>query len=125
LLEGHRIVRGTFVSKVKYSMFKAFREFNLPPISTKFDNLDIRRWKANPAVSKCYSLLFKKINPSEPDTYMSKILDITWKDRKSIPKIQIAFVISICEVLLNPNNLVVTISEEAVKPTLQKNIVSF
>jgi hypothetical protein len=38
---------------------------------------------------------------------------------------QIAFAISVCELLLDSNNLHVTIKEEVVKPNLIKNFVSF
>jgi len=124
LLESHRIVRGSLVSKVKDSMLKVFRE-KLPPINSKPDAADIRHWKSHPGVKECFTKLFKKIDPLETDTYMTKILDLTWKDKKQTPKNQIAFAISICQVILNPNNLFITISEEAVKLTLLKNIVSF
>lgn len=60
----------------------------------------------------------------EHETYMSKIIEHLWKGKKG-SKMQIAFAISVCELLLDPNNLHVTIKEEVVKPNLIKNFVSF
>lgn len=59
---------------------------------------------------------------------MSTIINQIWKpskDKSNKSKMQIAFVISVCEILLNPENLIITISEEIIKETLNKNIVSF
>lgn len=59
---------------------------------------------------------------------MSTIINQIWKpskDKSNKSKIQIAFAISVCEILLNPENLIITISEEIIKETLNKNIVSF
>jgi hypothetical protein len=38
---------------------------------------------------------------------------------------QIAFAISVCEIVLNPDNLFVSINENIIKPVLIKNLVSF
>lgn len=60
----------------------------------------------------------------EHETHMSKIIEHLWKGKKG-SKMQIAFAISVCELLLDPNNLHITIKEEVVKPNLIKNFVSF
>lgn len=106
-------------------MFEVFRGSNLPTINSNFNTSDVRCWKAHDAVKKCHANLFKRVIPTVPDTYMSKIIDRVWKDKRNTPKIQIALAISVCETILNPNNLVVSINEEVIKPTLLKNIVSF
>ncbi|RHZ89297.1 hypothetical protein Glove_16g135 [Diversispora epigaea] len=41
---------------------------------------------------------------------------------KNIPNLQIAWVISIAEIILNPNNENIKISEEIIKPVLLKNL---
>lgn len=56
---------------------------------------------------------------------MSLIIKKLWKERKNAPKIHVAFAISICEMILNPNNQYVQLSEEIIKTSLMKNYVSF
>ena len=56
---------------------------------------------------------------------MSRILERVWKEKKNAPKIQIAFAMSICETILNPNNLIIQVCEEVIKLELEKNYVSF
>jgi len=114
------------VAKIRDVMFAVFRESNLPPISTNTKDTDVKTWKGDTSVKNCYEKLFKKIKPTESETYMSKIIDNLWKGgKKKGPKIQIAFAISICESILNPNNSIITINEEVIKPILTKNLVRF
>lgn len=104
-----------------------FREtHNIPSIiKSTAPESEIRMWKKSPEVIRCYKQLFKTNSSSQPDTYMSKIIDTIWTDKKNVPKSHIAYAISVCEIILNPDNLVVSISEEAIKNILAKNLVSF
>jgi len=77
------------------------------------------------AVKKSYNNLFKKIRPHFPETYMSRIIGKLWKDKKNAPKNQVAYAISVCETILNPNNLTIQINEETTKHLITKNYVSF
>jgi hypothetical protein len=107
-------------------MFSVFGEnHKLPPISSNIKESEIRKWKRTEAIRKCYDKLFKKIKSSEPETYLSKIIRIIWKDRRNAPKMQVAYAISICEMILNPENNIVQISEETIKQVIIKNYVSF
>lgn len=54
-----------------------------------------------------------------------QIIKKIWKDRKNAPKIQVAYAMGVCEILLNPNNLCIQLSEDIIKPSLTKNYVSF
>jgi len=56
---------------------------------------------------------------------MSKIIGIIWKEKKNAPKMQVAYVISICETILNPENTIVQINEETIKKVIIKHYVSF
>jgi len=49
-----------------------------------------------PAVKLCYEKLFKKIKNSEPETYMSQIIQKLWKGKKNASKLQIAYKDGIC-----------------------------
>lgn len=115
------------VSKIRDVMFAVFRGSNLPQINTNVKDSEIRIWKSNPAVKCCFKNLFRKISPEEPETYMSRIIRNLSKGRRTTkgPKVQIAFAISVCEFILNPNNPSISISEEVIKPILAKNLVCF
>jgi hypothetical protein len=105
-------------------MSVTFQELYLLPIPTSSRETDIKEWKENPAVKSCFDKLFKKINSLDPETYMSRIIQTLRKGKKIVSNIQIAYAISICEVVLNPRNLDIQISEKLIKPILTKNLVS-
>lgn len=106
-------------------MFNVFRENNLSPITSSATEFEIKKWKQTTAVKKSYSNLFKKIRPHFPETFMSRIIGKIWRDKRNAPKIQVAYAISVCEVILNPNNLTIQISEDTTKHLIAKNYVSF
>ncbi|EXX65651.1 hypothetical protein RirG_131230 [Rhizophagus irregularis DAOM 197198w] len=126
LLAKHRSARGSLASKVKDIMYVVFKEFNLPTIpavNTALKESEIRKWKGSPAVKNCYGNLFKKIKNPDPETYMSRILQIL-KGKNQLSNMQIAYAISICEIILNPKNLHIQVTESVIKPVLTKNLVS-
>ena len=77
-----------------------------------------------PAVRKCHGNLFKRIKPHLPETYMSNIIGKLWKDKRNAPKKQVAYAISVCETILNLNNVTIQINEETMKHLITKNYVS-
>ncbi|RHZ64220.1 hypothetical protein Glove_326g99 [Diversispora epigaea] len=85
-------------------------------------SLKISAWKKNPAISNSFRKLFDKVEEDEEDTYMTRIIKNVWPKKKNIPNLQIAWVISIAEIILNPNNENIKISEEIIKPVLLKNL---
>jgi len=102
-----------------YSVFD-----DLPSINTQSTPSQIQEWKHMSVVKKCYSKLFKKINPDQPTTFMSKIVEKLRKEKKSPSNVQIAYAISICETYLSPDNQTIQISE-SIKDKIIKNLVSF
>ena len=53
---------------------------------------EIQDWKGDPSVERCYNKLFKKVMLGRLDTYMTNILNKTFKDKKekkNIAKIKI------------------------------------
>lgn len=114
------------MAKIRDVMFSVFRECRLSPINSNAKESEIKTWKSHATVKDCYRKLFKKIDPVKPETYMSKILNNLWKGgKKNGPRVQIAFAISVCETVLDPNNTFVSINEDIIKPILKKNLVSF
>src|SRR5213080_4292248 len=95
LLAKHRSFRGSLTSRIKDALYTIFPE--LPSITSNSTPSEIRQWKGNPIVASCHNKLFKKIVVEEPTTFMSKILDRLFPSKKSIPKIYVAYAISICE----------------------------
>ncbi|RHZ79086.1 hypothetical protein Glove_152g54 [Diversispora epigaea] len=80
---------------------------DVPPISIITEASKISAWKKNLAISNSFRKLFDKVKEDEEDTYMIRI---------------IKNVISIAEIILNPNNENIKISEEIIKPVLLKNL---
>ena len=118
----HRSVRGSLTSRIKDATFSVF---NLTPVNSNLTESEIKKWKSLPEVKKCHERLFKKVKPSEPETYMSKIISKLWKDKKDVPKVQITFAMSVSETILNPNNFVIQVNEDKIKSLYIKNYVSF
>ncbi|RHZ46571.1 hypothetical protein Glove_613g3 [Diversispora epigaea] len=56
---------------------------------------------------------------------MTRIIKNVWPKKKNIPNLQIVWVISIAEIILNPNNENIKISEEIIKPNKIENNESF
>jgi hypothetical protein len=118
-LEKHQSVQGVFTSKVKNVMYSVFQDFHL----TAPKELKISEWKNKLQVKLCFEKLHKKINDSD-ETYMSRIIQELNKEKKNILKVLIAYAVSICELVLNPQNLKIQISEKAIKPIYTKNLVN-
>ncbi|RHZ89903.1 hypothetical protein Glove_9g346 [Diversispora epigaea] len=110
-------LRGTLCARVKTAIFENFSNM-LPPISNVAKAFEIAAWKKKLAVSNCFRKLFEKIEDDENDTYMTKIIKNVWPKKKNIPNLQIAWVISISEIFLNPKNEVIKIP---VSPERQKD----
>jgi aspartate carbamoyltransferase catalytic subunit len=100
-------------------MYSVFQDFHL----TAPKELKISEWKNKSQVKLCFGKLHKKINDSD-ETYMSRIIQELNKGKKNISKVLIAYAVSICELVLDPQNLEVQISEKAIKPIYTKNLVS-
>jgi hypothetical protein len=82
-------------------------------------------WKSHPTVSKAYNSLFKNINNDENSpTYMTQVIEKVWPKTEA-SDLHTAWAISIAEVLLNPDNGEISVSEEIIDFLLRKNIVSF
>src|SRR5438045_4037557 len=92
----------------------------LPHINSNATPTQITEWKKHPSVKKCYRKLFQKITLGEPDTFMTRIIDKVWQEKKNVAKVKIAYVISICENMLNPNNHYIQVSEKLVKAKKMK-----
>lgn len=86
---------------------------------------DLNKWKVEHAKA-CYMKLFSHISEEDKQvTYMSKILEKVWSDADKASETSIAFAISICEAILNPNNESIQIKEEVLRKKLRKNKVCF
>jgi len=119
----HRSICGTFTSKVKEAMNYAFG-VKLPLINAQTTPSQVQDWKKKLEVRECHLKLFKKISDDQPTTFMTKIIERLWRERKNTPKIQIAFAISICQTYLDPSNQIIQMNEYVMKPKIMKNMVS-
>lgn len=85
---------------------------------------EVQEWKNDKIVAECYKKLFKRVEKDESNTYMTRIIEKIWKDRRNAPKIQIAFAISICESYLDPENQTISINEHIIKQKITQNLVN-
>lgn len=117
-----RSKRGTLSTRIKKAIFSVFR---LPEIKNKAKANEISLWKSLPTVSAAYNNLFKKVNNDENSpTYMRQIIEKVWPKTEA-SDLYTAWAISIAELLLNPDNGEISVSEEIIDFLLEKNIVSF
>ena len=121
----HRSLRGALTSQIKKELFQVFGEKELPRINTQAKPNAIHEWKSSPKVRECYKKLFKPITEEEATTYMDRILENTWKSGNKASRMQIAFSIGICEVILDPNTERIQMSESVMKNKIRKNLVGF
>lgn len=99
----------------------------LPPINNTAKATEITAWKKKPVLLRCFKNLFTEINGNaeESETYMERIIQDAWPKKKKISDQQIAWAISIAEILLDPKNEYIKITEETILPILEKNKVNF
>lgn len=81
---------------------------------------EVQKWKGDPIVAKCHKLLFKREKEEDPATYMTRIIDKIWPEKKNAPKLHIAYAISVCEFFLNPSNIRIQVSEASIKSQIYK-----
>ena len=126
MLEKHRSLRGSIISKIKKSVFVVFGENELPPINLDASPAEINQWKSLQNVQRCYENLFQPI-PEARDvnlTYIVLILARVWPVTPP-SQTQTAYGISVCQTLLNPNEKNIKITKRVIKEKLQNNLVSF
>jgi len=101
-----------------------FGETLLPPINMKATPVEIHQWKSTESVKNCYRNLSQPIIEGGV-TYMSRIIERVWPNTSKRPIVHVAYAFTVCQILLDPNNDNIKISESIVKPKLQENLVSF
>jgi hypothetical protein len=69
-------------------------------------------------------MLFDPISAEIPHvTYMSRVLEKVWADSDKASDVSVAFAISVCQTLLNPDSETIQIKEKSLKRKLKKNLV--
>ncbi|RHZ86119.1 hypothetical protein Glove_54g65 [Diversispora epigaea] len=114
-----RNLRSNLSTKVKASIFKIFDK--LPPINSNATAAEITARKRSPIVLESYKKLFTEIeNTSEK--YIVRIIKNAWPKKEFIPDSHTVWCVSIAEILLNPNNEYIQITEDVVQPFVEKNL---
>jgi hypothetical protein len=114
-------LRSNLSTRVKASIFKIFDK--LPPINSNATTAEITTWKRSAIVRECYKKLFKEIEDTS-EKYIVRIIKNVWPKKEFIPDSHTAWCVSIAEILLNPNNEYIQITEDVVQPFVEKNLVS-
>ena len=84
----------------------------------------IKTWKELRAVKECYEKLHSKVTDDEEETWCGKIISQMWEDASKVPNKQIAFVVTLCESFLNPNNEDIKNDSKYLQKRLKRNLVS-
>jgi hypothetical protein len=84
----------------------------------------IKTWKELPIVKECYEKLHSKITDEDDETWCGKIINEMWEDTSKVSDEQIAFVVTLCESFLNPNNEDIKNDSKYLRKRLKKNLVS-
>lgn len=116
-----RNLRSNLSTKVKTSVFKVFDK--LPPINNNAKAADIIAWKNSSIVRECYNKLFKEIEHTS-EKYIVHIIKSVWPKKEIISDSHTAWCVSVAEILLNPHNEHIQITEDIIKPIVEKNLVS-
>ncbi|RHZ85205.1 hypothetical protein Glove_70g9 [Diversispora epigaea] len=114
-----RNLRSNLSTKVKASIFKIFDK--LPPINSNATAAKITAWKRSPIVLECYKKLFTEIKNTF-EKYIVRIIKNAWPKKEFIPDSHTAWCVSIAEILLNPNNEYIQITEDVVQPFVERNL---
>lgn len=101
-----------------------FGENMLPPINTNATPAEIHQWKSTTFVQNCYNNLFQPITEGGV-AYITRIIERVWPDQTKRTDVQMAYAVSICQTLLDPNNDNIQLSKSIIKPKIRLNLVSF
>ena len=80
MLEKHRNLRSTLISKIKESTFVIFEKNILPLINVNVSVVKINQWKLTPNVRSYYKSLFRPMSKYTNISYMDQILERIWSD---------------------------------------------
>ena len=123
MLRSHSACRSQVSSKIKESIFAVFGETLLDPINTNATPQAIAAWKSSRKTKLCFKKLFAPIENDPNDTYFTRILSRAWPTAAST-NMQLAYIATVCQIMLNEHYEKLTMSDEISKNRLNKNIVS-
>lgn len=103
-------------------MFLVFGDL-LESINNKAVPEDVLAWKHSDKTKACYKKLFAKTAHNSDNTFMSRILEKIWPSGEASNE-QVAYAISVCQTILDPNYEKIMISEDVVKHKIARNLVS-
>lgn len=110
-------------ARIRDAMFSVFGEGVLVPINTNATAAEIIAWKQSQKTATCFANLYK-IPKGEDVSPITRILEKVWPSTKPSEE-QMAFAITVCQTILNPNNESILINASLIKSKVEKNKVSF
>ena len=103
----HRRRRGSRSSEIRKALFTVFNVKGFSHINLNSTPHEIKIWKELKITKECYNLLHEPISKNNDNdntlTWCGKIINNLWKNQFKVTNEQYAFVIVVCEYLLNPN----------------------
>jgi len=96
----------------------------LDRINTNATLQAITEWKNSDKTKQCYRKLFTPISDNNPnETYFTRILSRSWPT-KLPTNMQLAYTITVCQIMLNAHYEKLTMSDEITKNRINKNLVN-
>ena len=112
------------MATIKKAVFSVFGEEQLPTIDTQAGPSEIRQWKTDPSIRRCYNKLFATIKADTQTTYMARVLEKVWPDSSKASDTHIAYAISVCKTLLDPSIDGIQITS-SIESKIKRNMISF
>ncbi|KAF0481615.1 hypothetical protein F8M41_023534 [Gigaspora margarita] len=106
----YRSKKNDIVAAIRHTLFSVFNEEHLDHINSNISPIKLAEWKSNIKTKTAYEELFKD------QQILLKIEYIVFKQykNKELPLLHYAFILSICDILLNPKSLNIKYNDKSV-----------
>src|SRR3954466_6368576 len=108
---------------VRAAMFNVFGENNLTRINTTADTNTIQAFKRSHKTKKAFNCLFE-LDDDNTLPYIEAIKKKAW-EKKSTTKMNDAFTLAICDIMLNPKHPKISVSDDALHNRFDAYLVSY
>ncbi|RIB06570.1 hypothetical protein C2G38_2277035 [Gigaspora rosea] len=105
-----RSKRNDIAASIRHTLFSVFNEENLDRIDSNISPIKLAEWKSSLKTKAAYEKLFKD------QQILLKIGYTVFKqyENKELPPLHCAFILSICDILLNPKSLSIKCNDKSV-----------
>ncbi|CAG8685084.1 4912_t:CDS:2, partial [Ambispora leptoticha] len=125
LLQKIKNNRGAVLQSVRSAVWRVFGREKLPPLKSNAAAAAIVSWKESQAVSNCYRMLFEKDNKGTLWVYTIARTAFSAVAVPTLTSAHCAFMLVVCDILLNPRLQNVQCTERRMKRCIEKYLQEF